>query len=379
MSELERADLIKNIKTAVIKIGSSVLTDDNGILVETIFDGLAKQISEINSRGIKTVVVSSGAIASGMKKLGINKKPDDLHMKQAISAFGQPSLIRYYDLSFHKFGFGVAQILLTQDELSNRKRFLNARKTVLKLLDMGIIPVINENDSVSFEEIMFGDNDNLASLVTSLVGADILLLLSNVDGFYDNDPDKDSDAKLLHMIREVDSRIESLAGDTRGKTTTGGMRTKIRAAKTSAAIGIPTIIANGKTENIILKIFGSEEVGSLILPLKDKLRGRKHWIAYAIKPIGKLVLDDGAINAITKNGTSLLPSGIKKVIGNFGIGDPVGCYNSEMTEISRGLTSYSSNEIDKIKGKKSSEIEEILGYKYSDEIIHRNEMAIILK
>ena len=379
MTMLSRADLLKNIKTAVIKIGSSVLTDENGILDETIFNSIASQISELNKKGINTVMVSSGAIASGMKKLNITKKPDDIQMKQAISASGQPSLIRYYELSFDEFGFNVAQILLTQDDLSNRKRFLNARKTISQLLDLGIIPIINENDSVSFEEIMFGDNDHLASLVTTLIGADILLLISNVDGFFDKDPAKDENAKLLNIIEEVDSRIESLAGNTSGKTTTGGMRTKIRAAKTAAVAGVPTVIANGKTEDIILDIFEFKNVGTFILPLKTRLKGRKKWIAFALKPSGRLILDKGAIMAITEKGKSLLASGIKKVEGSFGIGDAVGCYNEDMIEVCIGLTSYSSNEIIKIKGKKSSEIEEILGYKYSDEIIHRDEMAITLK
>ncbi|NIP29020.1 MAG: glutamate 5-kinase [Candidatus Dadabacteria bacterium] len=377
MCEISRNDLLKNVKTAVIKIGSSVLTNNNGLLDESEFAGIARQVSELNKRGINTVVVSSGAIASGMKKLNMKKRPEDIHIKQAISACGQSSLIRYYELSFQEFGFNVAQILLTQDDLSNRRRFLNARKTVLELLDMGIIPIINENDSVSFEEIMFGDNDNLAALVTSLIGADILLLISNVDGFYDKDPAKDENAKLLYMIKEVDSRIESLAGETTGKTTTGGMRTKMQAAKTAAAFGVPTIIANGKTENVIVDIFNANELGSVILPLEGKMKSRKHWIAFASKPNGKLILDDGAIKAITQMGKSLLPSGVKKIEGSFGIGEAVSIYNEQMVEVCRGLSSYSSDEINRIKGKNSSEIEDILGYKYSDEIIHRDEMAII--
>lgn len=379
MTKLSRKDIIKNINTAIIKIGSSVLTDDDGMLDESVFSVLAEQISGISKKGIKVVIVSSGAIASGMKKLGLKNKPNDIHMKQAISACGQTSLIANYEQAFKKHGYDVAQILLTHDALSNRTRFLNARKTIRHLLDMKIIPVINENDTVSFEEIMFGDNDNLAALVTTLVEADVLILLSNIDGIFDFDPKKRSDAKLIPMIEEVDSKIEKIAGGTTGRTTTGGMKTKILAAKKAATLGVPSIIANGKDEKVLEKIFNSQDTGSLILPAKEKLKVRKQWIGFALKSVGKLFLDDGASRAITENGKSLLPSGIVKVEGTFGIGDPVSCYNADNAEICRGLTSYNSSELSRIMGKKSSEIENILGYKYGDVVIHRDEMAIISK
>ena len=236
---------------------------------------------------------------------------------------------------------------------------------------MEIIPVINENDTVSFEEIMFGDNDNLAALVISLTEADLLVLLSDVEGFFDKDPAKDENAKLLSTIAEIDSRIESFAGDTFGKTTSGGMRTKIQAARSAAAFGVPTIIGNGKRKDSLLNIFNGQEYGTVILPTRERLTGKKHWIAYTLKPQGKLILDEGAAEAITKKGRSLLPSGIKEVEGEFGIGDLVSCFNSSAVEISRGLCSYGSSEVRKILGKKSSEIENVLGYRYSDEIIHR--------
>lgn len=379
MSDISRKDIIKNINTAIIKIGSSVLTDEGGLLDESYFRVLAKQISGIVDSGVKVVIVSSGAIASGMKKLGLTRKPKGIHMKQAISACGQTTLIAQYEKAFSKYGYDVAQILLTHDALSNRNRFLNARKTVQHLLDMKIIPVINENDTVSFEEIMFGDNDNLAALVTTLVEADILILLSNIDGIFDVDPKKSENAKLIPMIEEVDSTIESIAGGTTGRTTTGGMKTKILAAKKAAALGVPSVIANGKDKKVLEKLFKFENTGSLILPGKEKLKVRKQWIAFALKTVGSLHLDEGASNAITKNGKSLLSSGIVKVEGSFGIGDPVSCYDPSKKEICRGLTSYNSSELSRIIGKKSSEIEEILGYKYGDEVIHRDEMAIISK
>ena len=377
MSEQERKNLIEKVKTAVIKIGSSVLTHDDGSLNESVFKEIAKQVFNLKQRGVRTIIVSSGAIASGMKKLGLSSKPVEIDVKQAISACGQTELIRSYEEAFSEFGLNVAQILLTRDGFSDRKRFLNSRKTIRRLLEMEIIPVINENDTVAFEEIMFGDNDNLAALVISLTEADLLVLLSNVEGFFDKDPAKDKTAELLSTIAEIDSRIESFAGDTFGKTTSGGMRTKIQAARTAAAFGVPTIIANGKRKDSLLNIFNGHEYGTVILPTGERLTGKKHWIAYTLKPQGKLILDEGAAEAITKKGRSLLPSGIREVEGEFGIGELVSCFNSSEVEISRGLCSYRSSEVRKILGKKSSEIEDVLGYRYSDEIIHRNEMVIL--
>ena len=374
---MNRKDLIKRINTAVVKIGSSVLTDEDGYFDESFFNEIARQVFVLKQRGIRTIIVSSGAIASGMKKLGLLSKPREIDVRQAISACGQTELIKNYEEAFSKFGLSVAQILLTRDGFSDRKRFLNSKKTIRRLLEMEIIPIINENDTVSFEEIMFGDNDNLAALVISLIEADILVLMSDVDGFFDEDPAKNKDAKLLPTIAEIDSRIESFAGDTFGRTTSGGMRTKIQAARSAAAFGVPTIIANGRNEDALLRIFNGHEYGTVILPKNERLRGKKHWIAYTLTPVGKLVVDDGAAAAITKKGKSLLPSGIKEVEGEFEIGDLVSCYTSSEVEICKGLCSYGSSEIREIMGKKSSEIEDILGYKYNDEIIHRDEMVIL--
>lgn len=379
MGVAERKDLISGVRLAVVKIGSSILTDGDGRLCEPVFREIAGQVHSLSRRGVGTIMVSSGAIASGMKKLGLSEKPRELDVRQAISAFGQTELIRYYEDAFSEFGMSVAQVLLTRDGFSDRKRFLNARKTIRRLLEMEIIPVINENDTVSFEEIMFGDNDSLAALVTSLVGADMLVLLSDVEGFFDKDPAKNPDAELLSTIGEIDSRIESFAGDTFGRTTSGGMRTKIWAAKSAAAFGVPTIIANGKNGDSLERIFDGGEYGTLVLPEKERIRGRKHWIAYTLTPRGRLLLDEGASDAVARKGRSLLPSGIREVEGEFGIGEPVSCFSPSSVEICRGLSSYGSSEVRKILGKKSSQIEEILGYKYSDEVIHRNEMVILSK
>ena len=379
MKKTDRKTFLSQAKRVVIKIGSSVLTNEYGVLSEGVFDEIAGEISRIKSRGIEPIIVSSGAIAAGMKKLNLGVKPRDISMKQAIAACGQSALMWYYEKAFLAFGEKVAQILLTHDALSVRKRFLNARKTLFTLLGMGVIPIVNENDTVAVEEIMLGDNDNLAALVTSLVGADLLVLLTDIDGLYNKNPRNHRDAELITLIDEIDERIEEIAGETFGRTTTGGMRTKIEASKTAAAFGVPTIIANGKNPNMLSEIFSGKEVGTLFLPAKEKLKGRKHWIAFTLKLSGEIRIDDGAKRAILSSGKSLLPAGIKEVSGEFEIGELVRCVDDNEKEIARGLSSYSSDEIRKIAGAKTSEIEKILGYKYSDEVIHRNDLVVVSK
>ncbi len=379
MKKRERKALISRVKRVVIKIGSSVLTNEYGELSEGVFGQIAKEVSGMKSRGIEPILVSSGAIAAGMKKLRLGDKPRDISMKQAIAACGQSTLIWYYEKAFSEFGERVAQILLTHDGLSVRKRFLNARKTLFTLLKMGVIPVINENDTVAVEEIMFGDNDNLAALVTSLVEADLLILLSDIDGLYDKNPRNHADAELISVIEEIDERVEEIAGETLGKTTTGGMRTKIEASRTAAAFGVPTIISNGKKPNSLSEIFSGKETGTLFLPAKERIKGRKHWIAFTLKPVGEVVIDEGAKRAISSSGKSLLPAGVKAVRGVFDLGELIRCVDERGTEVARGLTSYDSDEIRRIVGAKTSEIEKILGYKYGDEIIHRDDLVIISK
>ncbi len=374
-----RKSFISRIKRVVIKIGSSVLTDDNGGIQDPAFYDIASDISKLRSKKIETVLVSSGAIASGMKKLGLKEKSRDVSMKQAIAACGQSALMWNYERAFSEFGERVAQILLTHDGLSDRRRFLNARKTILTLLRIGIIPIINENDTVAVEEIMFGDNDNLAALVTSLVEADLLILLTNIDGLYTNDPRNHRDAELISVINEIDKEVQNMAGETLGRTTTGGMKTKIEAAKAAAAFGVPTIIANGKRPFALVNIFSGEQIGTLFIPSHDRIRGRKHWIAFALKPSGDLIIDDGAKRAIASLGKSLLPSGIIRVDGNFELGESVRCIDQNGFEVARGLVSYGSEEIRKLVGAKSTKIESILGYKYGDEIIHRDDLVVILK
>lgn len=379
MNNTNRKAIISRTKRAIIKIGSSVLTDDKGILDESAFDRLAKDISAIKNQKRDVAVVSSGAIASGMKKLGLTRKPTEVSMKQAIAACGQSTLIRNYERAFSSYDEKVAQILLTHDGLADRKRFLNARKTLVTLFDMGIIPIINENDTVAVEEIMLGDNDNLAAHVTSLVEADLLILLTDIGGLYNKDPRRNGDAELITLIDRIDENVESIAGDTSGRTTTGGMKTKIQAAKTAAAFGVPTIIANGKGKSTLEDLFSGKEIGTLFLPAATSLSRRKHWIAFTRKSAGQIIIDDGAKNAISSKGKSLLPSGIKGVKGKFGVGESVTCVDESGAEIARGLTSYSSEDIKLIMGRSTREIEGVLGHKYSDEVIHRDDLAVIVK
>lgn len=377
MNSFSRKSFIKSITKVVIKIGSSILTDEKGSLAESAFEMISSQVAELRERGVKVIIVSSGAIASGMKKLNLKKRPVDIHIKQAIAASGQTTLMWNYEKSFMKYGINVAQLLLTHDGLANRRRFLNARKTIYQLLAMDIIPVINENDTVAVEEIMFGDNDNLAALVTSLTEADLLILLTDIDGIYDKDPRKYEDAKLIPRITKIDNNIEKIAADTARNTSVGGMLTKIQATRTAAAFGVPTIIANGLKRDILTRIFEGSETGTLILPQQDRLRARKHWIAYTLKPAGEIIVDEGAKEAIILHGKSVLPSGVKGVRGNFDIGDSVVCVDENGTVLANGLTSYSSAEINRIMGAKTYQIESILGYTYGGEIIHRDDLVVI--
>ena len=379
MANFDRKQFISGIKRVVLKIGSSMLTDSDGNLLDTRFGDIAEQVSGLRKSGIEFIIVSSGAIASGMKKLGIEKRATDIHTKQAIAACGQSSLMWSYEKAFSIFELNVAQILLTHNGFSDRKRFLIARKTIQRLLEMGIIPIVNENDTVAIEEIMIGDNDNLAALVTSMTESDLMILLTNIDGIYSDDPRKNKNAEFISVINEIDNEIKKIDGGTSGKTTTGGMKTKIEAVKKASAFGVASIVANGEKSDAVKRIFSGEDYGTLVLPSQDKLRARKHWIAFNLKAAGNIVLDDGAKDAILKKGKSLLPSGILKVQGNFGIGDCIICLDENGNEIARGISTYSAEEVRKIAGKKTGEIEKILGYKYSDEVIHRDDLAVISK
>ncbi len=361
----------------MVKVGSSVLVERGTGLDLVAFSKLAKEISQLHSGSRKITLVTSGAIAAGVEKLEYGRKPDSIPHIQAAAAVGQTHLMKIYQDCFSNYHKKVAQILLTHDDLGNRRRYLNARNTLLTLLDLGFIPIVNENDTVAVEEIKFGDNDNLSALVTSLVGADLLIILSDIEGLYDHDPKRGEKARLIHVVENIDRDIESCATETKNPLCVGGMASKIEAARKAVRFGVSTVVANGKAEGILARILEGEMVGTFFLPLADRLSSRKQWIAYGLKPAGRIVVDDGAKKAIVSNGKSLLPTGVKAVHGPFERGDAVCCFDSRGFEFARGLVNYNCNELESIQGRKSREIEAIIGYKYTDEIIHRDDLVIL--
>lgn len=378
MKDNFRRQHITSAKKIVIKVGSAVLAGhhEQG-LDEAVFSSFAGDISELKKSGKEIVIVTSGAIAIGMKKMGLKQRPASIPEKQAVAALGQGSLIALYEKAFTPLNEKVAQVLLTHDDLGNRQRFLNARNTLSTLLGYGIIPIINENDTVAVEEIKFGDNDHLAALVTNLVEADLLVILTDIDGLFDKDPKKDKSAKLISTVKDVDHIVQGWAGESGGIFGTGGMSSKVEAAKKSAHFGVATVIANGTDSDILQKVFSCIDIGTLVLPREDRLTSKKHWIAFSARPAGRIFVDDGAKDAILKKGKSLLPSGITKIDGIFETGKVVSCVDRHGKEFARGVVNYSSVEIDKIKGIKTTEIEKILGYKYYDEVVHRDNMVVM--
>ncbi len=370
--------LLKNKKRIVVKIGSSILSQDQTGLNSARFRKLAAQIAKLQEQKTKVILVSSGAIAAGMHRLGFARKPTVIPKKQAIAAVGQTALMYEYEKAFAKHGLFVAQILLTRDDLTNRRRFLNARHAIAELLKLNIIPVINENDTVAVHEIKVGDNDNLSAFVTNVVEADLLIILTDIDAVYDADPRVIKTAQRLSIIENIDNKLRQAAADTQRAGSTGGMRTKLEAAEKATRYGVPTLIVDGNEPKIIERVLAGEDLGTLILPQEgvNRLSAKKHWLAYTLRPAGTLILDAGARDAILK-GKSLLPSGIKAYRGDFSQGDPVDFALEDGTAFARGLTSYSSEELSKILGRKTTEIEKILGYKYFDEVVHRNDMVLL--
>lgn len=361
----------------VVKIGSNILTDRKGGLNERRIFSLAHEVSEICKRGKEVVIVSSGAVAAGMRKLGLREKPKDIRLKQAAAAVGQSSLMWAYEKSFNSFGKKVAQVLLTRDDFSDRTRYLNSKNTLITLLSYGIIPIINENDTVATDEIKFGDNDQLAALVSGLIDAERLIILSDVNGFYDSDPKKNKDAKIIPFIDKITPELEALAGGAGSVVGTGGMYSKILAAKKAISFGVIVNIISGRKKGLISSLLSGNHHGTEFRPKTKRIPSRKAWIAHVVRPKGSLFIDDGAVNALITLGKSLLPKGIIRVEGRFDIGDAVDCFDDYGNLIARGIVNYSSYEIDKIKRKDTSDIENIIGYKYSDEVIHRDNLVIL--
>lgn len=372
-----RLETLAHTKKILIKIGSAVLTGADGLDLK-IINSLVAEMSELVHQGYSVVLVSSGAIASGKHRLNITGKLKSIPEKQAAAAVGQGRLMRIYSKYFEKKGIHVAQILLTLSDLTNRQRFLNIRNTLSTLMDWKVIPIINENDTVAVDEIKFGDNDNLASMIANIVEADLFINLTNIDGLYDRNPAEFKKARFIGLVSEFTDEIEAIATAETSSVGTGGMKSKVLAAKKVTAMGIPCIIAPGKKKKILTDIISGKEIGTLFLPMSDRLNSKKYWIAFTLRSRGKLIIDDGARKALLEKGKSLLPSGVVDVEGDFGLGDPVSCVDSEGTAIAKGLVNFSSAEIRKIMGLKTAKIEPTLGHKDYEEVIHRDNLVITI-
>ena len=361
----------------VVKVGTGVLTTANcGLDIDKI-KSLSSEISWLIDKKKEVILVSSGAMAAGVKKIGLSKRPNDIPGRQASCAVGQAHLIMEYEKAFEKYDKKVAQVLLTRDDLYNRRRYLNARNTIYTLLSWGVVPVINENDTVVVEEIKFGDNDNLSAMIALLMDADILINLTDIEGLYTKDPKKNSDAQFIPIITTYKKDIEKAASNIPGALGTGGMLSKVKAAKKVTSAGIPMVIANGKKKNTLTKLFKHEAIGSFFVPKKRRISNRKCWIGFSLKPKGTIIIDQGAADAILDKGTSLLSIGITSVSGKFDVGAPVDFKTKEGFVIGTGLVNYKSDDIRKIIGYKTDMIEDILGYKPYDEVIHRDNLSII--
>jgi glutamate 5-kinase len=364
------------MKRIVIKIGSNILASPEKGLNTRRIHAITEDVAKASEKGLEVVIVSSGAIAAGLKKLGLKEIPRDIKLKQAAAAIGQSSLMWAYEHSFAKFDRKVAQVLLTRDDITNRQRYINAKNTLFTLLNCGVIPLINENDPVAVDEIKFGDNDMLAALTAGLVEAEMFVILSDVNGLFTKDPGA-KDAKLIEIVEEITPDVEKLAGGRGSTVGTGGMYSKLLAAKQANSHGIPVVIMNGKKSGLIPRLMNAEKIGTYFNPKKQRLSSKKGWIAYGLKSKGSVSLDDGAVKALTTRGKSLLPSGITGIQGRFNAGDAISCICPRGTKIAKGISSYSSKDLEKIVGKKTSEIEAVLGHKHADEVIHRDNLVII--
>lgn len=375
MEQPNTSSLFGQVKRVVVKVGSNVLTAP-GSLNEKAIRSISSQISRLMDTGLEVILVSSGAMASGMKKIGIAERPVEIPKRQAVAAVGQGGLILAYEKAFGKFNKKVAQILLTSEDLSDRRRYLNTRNTFSTLLSWRIVPVINENDTVAVESIKFGDNDYLSARICLLLDADILIILTDIDGLYDKDPRTCDDAELIETVTTISKDIEKMAGDIPGALGTGGMSSKIMAARTVTSAGIPMVIANGMTPDILMKLFDGDPLGTRFLPREKRLAGKKRWIGYNSKPKGVIRIDAGAVQAVLHRGKSLLPIGVTGVEGDFDEGSPVSVVDVEGSDVGTGLVNYCASDIRKIMGIKTNRIESRLGQKTYDEIIHRDNLVI---
>ena len=372
-----RKGIVDSAKRVVIKIGSGALTTEEGLNLGVI-DALSEDISFLmKTRGLEVILVSSGAIASGIKKMGYTQRPQSIAQQQAAAAIGQSTLMLAYEEAFQKHGQKVAQILVTRDDLTHRKRYLNTRNTLFTLLHWKVIPIINENDTVVVDEIKFGDNDNLSAMIANLAAANLVINLTSIDGFYDHDPRVNKGALLIPLVERVTGKLEREASSIPGSLGKGGMESKLKAAKRVAMCGIPTIITNGLKKNIIRVIFEGKNVGTLFLPQPIPMKSRKHWIAFTKSPKGKIMVDKGAEDALVRKGKSLLPSGVVAVFGRFALGNSVAIVNEKEKSLAVGLVNYESTDLERIKGLKTTEIEKVLGYKHYDEVVHKDNLVLL--
>jgi len=361
----------------VVKIGSALLTADGQGLDRQAITRWVDQMADWVQAGRELVLVSSGAVAEGMSRMGWTRRPDSLHQLQAAAAIGQMGLVRAWEACFQRRGLHTAQVLLTHDDLADRRRYLNARSTLRTLLDLGTVPVVNENDVVANDELRFGDNDTLAALVANLVEADLLVLLTDQPGLFEADPRFHPEAELIPEARVDEARLDAMAGDSASGLGRGGMSTKLRAARLAARSGTGTVIAPGSGEQVLGRIAAGGPVGTLLIPAQEPEAARKRWLAGQMRARGRLTLDAGAVRVLRESGRSLLAVGVRQVQGGFRRGELVACVDEQGREVARGLVNYSADETRRIMGRPSSAIAEVLGYVDDEELIHRDNLVLV--
>jgi glutamate 5-kinase len=369
--------IIARASRLVVKVGSSLVTNEGRGIDHAAVARWAAEIAQLRQAGKSVVLVSSGAIAEGMQRLGWSARPRAIHDLQAAAAVGQMGLVQAYETAFAQYGVHTAQILLTHEDLADRRRYLNARTTLTTLLGLHVIPIINENDTVTTDEIRFGDNDTLGALVTNLLEADVLVLLTDQDGLYTADPRDDPSATIVRQARAGDPALETMAGGAGSGIGRGGMLTKVLAAKRAARSGAATIIASGREPDVLARLARGEAIGTLLTAERGTLAARKQWLADHVRLAGRLSLDEGAVRAITHDGKSLLPIGVVAITGQFGRGEVVGCFAPDGREVARGLVNYGAQEAARILRRPSSEIEAVLGYVDEPELIHRDNLVLL--
>ena len=368
---------LSRIRRLVVKVGSGLITAPGQGPDSRRIAALAADIATVAGERREVALVTSGAIVTGMARLGLPARPRSIPEKQAAAAVGQSALMWHYEQAFKKHGLSVGQVLLTAQDVGDRGRYLNARNTLLALLDFGVLPIVNENDTVAVDEIKVGDNDNLAALVAHLIDADLLILLTDVDGLYTGDPRRDPSARRLDTVEAVNEDIRRLVFDAAGAVSVGGMATKLEAAQKAGASGIPMVIASGREAGVVGRLLKGEMLGTYFQPRDDRLAARKRWIGYAVRPQGRLTVDAGAKKALTERGKSLLPSGLVEVSGEFQAGEVVTLAAAESGDFARGLVNYDAAELRKIRGAKTADIERALGYKGVGEVIHRDNLVVL--